>query len=218
MSLTLYLHPLSSYCHKALIALYENAIPFEPHVVNLGDAAERAAFAKVWPFAKFPVLRDSTRSQTVPESTSIIEYLARYHPGAVKLVPDDPDQALQVRAIDRFYDLHIHVPMQKIVGDLLRPADGHDPIGVAQAREQLRTALTIADGDLRGRVWAAGDEFSMADCSAAPPLFFINIMMPLATDFPDVSAYFERLRARPSYARVLREAQPYLQYFPGNPK
>jgi glutathione S-transferase len=218
MSLTLYLHPLSSYCHKALIALYENATPFEPHVVDLGSPAARAEFAKVWPFAKFPVLRDSTRTQTIPESTSIIEYLTRHYPGPLRLVPDDPDKALQVRAADRFYDLHVHLPMQKIVGDLLRPADAHDPIGVKQAREQLRTALHIANENLATRPWAAGDQFSMADCSAAPPLFFINIMMPLAGEFPHVGAYHERLKARPSYARVLQEAQPYLCYFPGHPK
>jgi glutathione S-transferase len=217
MSLTLYLHPLSSFCHKPLIALYENAIAFEPHVVNLGDAGERAAFQKVWRLAKFPVLRDSARSRTIPESTTIIEYLDQQYPGPVKLIPSDPAQALQVRAADRFYDMHIHLPLQKVVGDLLRPADGHDPIGVGQSWDQIKTALSIANEQLANQQWAGADEFSMADCAAGPPLFFINIMMPLGHEFPAVSAYFERLKSRPSYARVLQEAQPYLAMFPGNP-
>jgi len=133
----------------------------------------------------------------------------------VKLLPDDAELALQVRAQDRFYDLHLHEPMQKIVGDKLRPADGHDPIGVDQAWAQLRTALRIAETDLATRHWAAGDQFSMADCAAGPPLFFTNLMMPLAKEFPQVSAYLDRLTKRPSYARVLAEAQPYLSFFPG---
>jgi glutathione S-transferase len=166
--------------------------------------------------AKFPVLRDATRSQTIPESTVIIEYLAQHYAGPVKLIPNDPDLALQVRAADRFYDLHVHDPMQRIVGDKLRPADGHDPIGVEQAWQQLRTALGIANSEMATRRWAIGDQFSMADCAAAPPLFFTNLMMPLANEFPHMSAYLDRLMKRPSYARALAEAQPYLSMFPGN--
>src|SRR5882762_9322549 len=145
MALTLYMHPLASFCHKALIALYENAIAFTPHVVNLGDPLERDNFKKVWPLAKFPVLRDDARDQTIPESTSIIEYLGQHYAGPVRLIPDDPALAAQVRATERFYDLHVHEPMQKVVGDKLRPADGHDPIGVSEARERMRTALRIAE-------------------------------------------------------------------------
>jgi glutathione S-transferase len=215
MSLTLYLHPLSSFCHKVLIALYESSIPFVPHVVNLQDPRVRDEFRKVWPLAKFPVLRDEARSRTVPESTVIIEYLAHHHPGPEKLIPEDGELALQVRATDRFYDLHLHLPMQKVVGDKLRPADGHDPLGVDQAKEQMRTALRIAESEMATRRWAVGEQFSMADCAAAPPLFFTNRMMPLADEFPHVSAYLERLTKRPSYARVLAEAQPYLSMFPG---
>jgi glutathione S-transferase len=216
MALSLYMHPLSSFCHKALIALYENGIAFTPEVVNLGDPLSRENFAKVWPLAKFPVLRDDSRGQTIPESTSIIEYLAQHVPGPVKLLADDDQQrAAQVRATDRFYDLHVHVPMQKIVGDKLRPADGHDPVGVGEAKERLRTALRIAEADMATRRWACGDAFSMADCAAAPPLFFINRMTPLAGEFPHLGAYLERATQRPSYARVLVEAQPYLAMFPG---
>jgi len=215
MALTLYMHPLSSYCHKALIALYENAIAFTPLVVNLGDPAERDNFRQVWPIGKFPVLRDDTRDQTIPESSSIIEYLARHYPGPVELIPDDPELAAQVRATDRFYDLHVHDPLQRIVADKLRPADGHDPIGVSEAKERLRTALRFADREMAGRHWAVGDLFSMADCAAAAPLFFINKMLPLAQEFPHVSAHLERLTKRPSYARALVEAQPYMHFFPG---
>jgi glutathione S-transferase len=217
MSLTLYLHPLSSFCHKVLIALYENATPFEPRVVDLGNPVSRGEFAKIWPLGKFPVLHDATRGRTVPESTTIIEYLNRYYPGSAPMLPADPELALQARAADRFYDLHVHIPMQKIVGDLLRPADGHDPLGVAQAKGQINTALGIAEQELAGRRWAIGEQFSVADCAAAPPLFFLNIMRPLAAEFPNLSAYFERLRARPSFARALAEAQPYLSMFPGHP-
>jgi glutathione S-transferase len=215
MALTLYMHPLSSFCHKVLIALYENAIACTPHVVNLGDPVARDNFKKVWPLAKFPVLRDDAREQTIPESTSIIEYLAQHYPGPVRLIPDDPALAARVRATERFYDLHVHDPMQKIVGDKLRPADGHDPIGVSEARERMRTALRIAEAEMATRRWAAGDLFSMADCAAAPPLFFINKMTPLGAEFPHMSAYLDRLMKRPSYARVLVEAQPYLAMFPG---
>lgn len=212
MALTLYLHPLSSYCHKALIALYENAIAFTPEVVNLGDPASRDNFKKVWPMAKFPVLRDDSRNQVIPESTSIIEYLDRHYPGPVKLLPSDDDLAAQVRATDRFYDLHVHNNMQQIVGDKLRPADGHDPIGLKEAKERLGVALGIAEEQMATRKWACGDVFSMADCAAGPPLFFINKMMPLSKHLEN---YLERLTQRPSYARALREAEPFMQYFPG---
>ena len=212
MALTLYLHPLSSYCHKALIALYENAIAFTPEVVNLGDPASRDNFKKVWPMAKFPVLRDDSRNQVIPESTSIIEYLDRHYPGPVKLLPSDDDLAAQVRATDRFYDLHVHNNMQQIVGDKLRPADGHDPIGLREAKERLAIALGIAEEQMATRKWACGDVFSMADCAAGPPLFFINKMMPLSKHLKN---YLERLTQRPSYARALREAEPFMQYFPG---
>jgi glutathione S-transferase len=215
MALTLYLHPLSSFCHKVLIALYENAIPFVPHTVDLGDPVARDEFKKVWPFAKFPVLRDEARNQTIPESTMIIEYLAQHYPGPVKLIPDDPQAAAQARAADRFYDLNLHLPMQKVVGDELRPAGQRDPLGVDQAKGQMLTALRVADGEMATKRWAAGDHFSMADCAAGPPLFFTNRMLPLADEFPHVSAYLDRLTKRPSYARALAEAQPYMAMFPG---
>jgi glutathione S-transferase len=214
-ALTLYMHPLSSYCHKVLIALYENATPFTACSVDLGDPVARAQFEKVWPIAQFPVLRDEARDRTVPESSVIIEYLGRYYPGPVPLMPEDPERAAQVRAIDRFYDLHIHQHMQKMVGDKLRSPDGRDPVGVAQAEERLRTALRVAESEMAHRRWAAGEQFTMADCAAAPALYYINRMAPLTEEFPCVSAYLDRLTSRPSYARALAEAEPYLARFPG---
>jgi len=212
---TLQMHPLSSYCHKVLIALYENATPFKPHTVDLGDPVAREQFKQLWPIGKFPVLCDERRGQTVPESTTIIEYLSRHYPGPVQLIPEERELAAQVRATDRFYDLHLHEPMTKVVVDKLRPADGHDHIGVEQAQERIRTALGIAEREMADRRWAVGDRFTMADCAAGPPLFFINKMTPLAAGFPHMSAYLQRLVQRPSYVRVLAEAQPYMHMFPG---
>jgi glutathione S-transferase len=211
MALTLYLHPLSSYCHKALIALYETDTPFTPHVVDLGDAGSASAFKTIWPIGKFPVLVDGER--VIPESTGIIEYLAARHPGPADLIP--PDIALDVRALDRFYDLHLHTPMQKIIGDRLRSAETKDALGVEQARAALDTALAIAERQTASRHWAAGEVFTMADCAAAPPLFYIDMVVaPLAARYPNLAAYLGRLRDRPSYARALAEAKPYLDFVP----
>lgn len=214
MPLELYFHPLSSFCQKVLIALYENDTPFERHVVDLGDEASRAAFLKVWQIGKFPVLRDPERGETIPESSIIIEYLAHRHPGRTALVPADPEAAWQTRLRDRFFDLHVDVPMQKIVTDRLRPPGRNDPHGVEHARAQLRTALDLVDRDMAGRVWATGDGFGMADCAAAPALFFADIVAPFGATHPNAAAYLARLARRPSVARTFAEAQPYLAMMP----
>jgi glutathione S-transferase len=212
MTLKLYYHPLSSFCWKALIALYENDTPHEKVLVNLGEEKSRADFLKVWPIGKFPDIEDTARNWTVPESTTIIEYLAQHHPGKSKLVPDDPDTARQVRMRDRFFDNYIHIQMQKITGDRRRPADAKDPTGVAEARAQMRTAYAVIEADI-GDAWAMGKAYSMADVSASPALYYGHLVEPL-TDFPRILAYLERLKARPSFARTLKEAEPYFQYFP----
>jgi glutathione S-transferase len=212
--LTLHFHPLSSFCHKALIALYENDTPFTPNIVNLQDEGERNALLKLWPVGKFPMLQDSARDRVVPESSIIIEYLDQYYPGKTKFIPADPDAARQMRLRDRYFDLHIHAHMQKIVGDRLRPADKKDPYGVADARERMGRALVALDKQLPGKTWIMGEDFTMADCAAAPALFYADRLAPLATDYPNVTAYLDRLKARPSYARALKEAEPYFQYFP----
>lgn len=212
MPLTLYYHPLSSFCWKALIALYESDIPFERRLVNLGDPADRAAFEAVWPLAKFPVLRDDTRGKTIPESTIIIDYLAQTSPSAEPLVPSDPDLALQAHLIDRLIDNYIHMPLQQVVADRLRPQGQHDPFGVEKARAQIRSGYDLIAPMLVGP-WAMGETFTLADCAALPALFYADYAVSLA-DWPELNAYLGRLKARPSVARVLAEAEPFFQYFP----
>jgi glutathione S-transferase len=214
MSLTLYYHPLSSFCWKTLIALYENGTPFTPNSVDLGNEAERNALLKLWPIGKFPVLQDDARKQVVPETSIIIEYLDRHYPGKVRFIPDDPDLAWQTRLRDRFYDLYVHLPMQKIVGDRLRPEGRWDPQGVEQARAQLRTSYAMIEQQMATGTWAMGEAFGLADCAAAPCLFYGNLVEPFGNGHRNLSAYFERLKARPSFARVLQEAEPYFKMFP----
>jgi len=214
MPYTLYYHPLSSYCQKVVVALYESGTPFTPKLVNLGDAADRAAFVKLWPIGKFPVLRDEDRGLTIPESTIIIEHLAQNHSTAAALVPSDPGLALRVRAQDRFFDLHLHNQMQAIVGDRLRPADSKDPLGVAQARAKLGTAYDVIERDMASKTWAVGENFTMADCAAAPALFYANLVQPFGATHPHLAGYFARLSERPSFKRVVEEAKPYFKFFP----
>jgi glutathione S-transferase len=159
------------------------------------------------------VLRDRAKDQVIPESTVIIEYLAAHHPGPIELVPRDADLAWQTRLADRFYDLEVNVPMQKIVGDRLRPAGKADPYGVDRARAQLRIAYELIDRDMRERTWAMGDAFTLADCAAAPALYYANLVMPLDAR-PNAKAYLERLMTRPSFARAVEEAGPYRRLFP----
>ncbi|RWL80494.1 MAG: glutathione S-transferase family protein [Mesorhizobium sp.] len=216
MSLTFHFHPLASFCWKPLIAFYENDTPFNPVIVDLGDQASRAAFLKVSPTGKMPALRDDARERTLLESTIIIEYLAAHYPGPVTLVPTDIDLALQVRQADRFYDFYVQAPMQKIVGDRLRPKKQTDPFGVEESRAQLRNAYDIVEKEMQEKIWAVGDTFTMADCSASPALFYANKVEPFGDRFPTLKRYHDRLLARPSFARVVEEAQPYFKFFPYN--
>jgi glutathione S-transferase len=214
MSLTLYFHPLSSFCHKVLIALYENGTPFEGKVVDLMNEDARADFQKIWLVGKFPVLRIEEEDRTIPESSIIIEYLDQHHPGATRFIPGDPDLARQMRFRDRFYDLHLHMPMQKVVTDKLRPQGKSDPHGVGLARKQIATSLGLIERDMAHKTWAMGDTFTMADCAAGPPLFYINMLEPFGETHPNTAAYLQRLIERPSYARALEEAQPYFAMVP----
>jgi glutathione S-transferase len=213
VSLELHLHPLSSFCQKVLMAFYENDTPFTPHLVDFGDEASAAAFRAVWPVAKIPVLRDHARGRTIPESSIIIEYIAHHHPGPTRLIPQDPEQALEARLHDRFFDLHIAAPMQKIVTDRVRPPGQRDPFGVQQAQALLATAYAVLDREMAGKTWALGDAFGIADCAAAPALFYANWVLPFG-DRPNVAAYFRRLLERPSFARAVAEAKPYRSSFP----
>jgi len=213
-SLTLHFHPLSSFCHKVLIALYENDTPFTANLVNLRDEDQRNELRKLWPIGKFPVLQDHAHDWSVAESSIIIDYLDEHYPGKTRLVPADRDVARQVRFRDRFFDLYIHLPVQKIVGDRLRPADKKDAHGVEEARTQMLAALAMVEQSMAKNTWATGETFSMADCAAAPALFYAEKVMPFSTTHPNAAAYLERLKERPSYARTLREAEPYFKYFP----
>jgi glutathione S-transferase len=214
MALTLYLHPLASFCHKVLIALYEAGTPFKPEIVDLGDPAEHARYLDVWPVGKIPVLHDSARDKTVPETSVIIEYLDRHYPGKVPMIPRGDDEALEARLWDRFFDLYVQVPMQKIVTDTLRASGENDCRGVADAQAALAVAYDLAERHFKDRLYAAGEGFSIADCAAAPALFYAGIVAPFDGTHPHLSAYFERLLQRPSFQRVLDEARPYFPLFP----
>ena len=211
--LTLYYHPLSSFCWKALIALYENETPFTPVMVDLGNETERAALLKLWPIGKFPVLRDDAKDRILPESSIIIEYLDSEYPGATRFIPAEAKAALQTRLRDRFYDLYVHLPMQKVVGDRLRPAEAKDPHGVDEAKARIESCYGMIDKELAGKTWAMGEVFGLADCAAAPALFYANKVLPFGAHH-NVAAYLDRLKARPSFARVLKEAEPYFNMFP----
>lgn len=214
MSLHLYFHPFSSFCQKALIALYENDIAFEPHIIDLGNEASAAAFRKIWPIGKFPVLRDEANGRTIPEATIIVEYLEQHFAGKSRLLPQDPDSARETRMWDRFYDLYVNVPVGKIVVDRLRPPGKSDPQGVEEARKLLRTACDMIDAHMVQKTWAMGDAFTLADCAAGPALYYANLLMPLADAHKNVAAYLARLTRRPSFARAIREAEPYRAFFP----
>ena len=214
MSLILYYHPLSSFCHKVLIAFDDTGVEFDGRIVNLGDAESSAELRSRWPLAKFPLLRDPQRDLDLPESSIIIEYLDRFAPESRRMLPTDPDQALEARLWDRFFDLHVQQPLQKIVGDRIRKPEDSDPKGVADARAALVVAYGIAERRMQGREWAAGERFGMADCAAAPALFYASILVPIADEQRALSGYFERLVARPSVVRVIEQAQPYFKYFP----
>jgi glutathione S-transferase len=212
--LELYFHPLSSYCQKALIALYENDTPFRPHHIDLGNPASRAELTKLWPIGKFPVLHDHAKDRVVPEATIIVEYLADNYPGRTRLVPVDSTLARQTRLGDRFYDLYVNDMLGKVYGDRMRPEGKNDHHGVADAKTRLACALGMVDQQMEGKTWAIGDAFSMADCAAAPALTYANLLMPLAAAHKNAAKYLDRLRARPSFARVLAEAEPYLGLLP----
>lgn len=214
MSLILYFHPLASYCHKVLLALYENETAFEGRIVDLADQAASAEFFAVWPLGKMPVLRDSYRDRTVPETSIIIEYLDRHYPGLAPLMPGDPELRLQARLWDRFFDLYVSTPMAKIVTDRIRPGGQNDPFGVEEAKAMLQAAYSMIERQTTDNRWAIGDAFSIADCAAAPALFYAEAVLPFSQNHARVAAYFDRLSARPSFQRTIEAARPYFDLFP----
>ena len=211
--LALYGHPFSSYTQKVLTALYENGTPFE--LRNLDPAApgnHAPEWLRRWPLAKFPLLVDG--DHTVVESSIVIEHLQMAHPGPVQLIPADPAAALQVRFMDRFFDLHVMAPVQHAVnaaltGDLAKRVDG-----VAWAADKLEKAYAWLEGEWARRTWAADDGFTMADCAAAPALFYADWTHPIAASYPLLRAYRARLLARPSFAQAVEGGRPYRHYFP----
>lgn len=212
MTLTLYAHPFSSYCQKVLVALYENATPFNLRMMEFGDESMVAELAALWPMKRMPVLVDD--GHAVAEATIIIEHLSLHHPGPVRLIPEHPKDALGVRFLDRFFDNYVMTPMQRIVFNHIRPPENRDRQTDDDARAMLAAAYRWLDSQLDGREWAAGDVFTLADCAAAPSLFYADWVHPIEADYPRLQAYRRRLLARPSFARAVNEARPYRAFFP----
>lgn len=210
MTLELFAHPFSSYCQKALIALYENDIPFTYRMME--DPGVGAELASLWPIKRFPILRENGR--IVIETTIIIEYLQLHHPGPVKLIPDDPDLAVEARMLDRFFDNYVMTPQGKFVFDALRPPEGRDPLGVEEARKMLDTSYAWLDRRMNGRTWVVGDRFTLADCAAAPSLFYADWTHRIPEEYEHLAAYRARLLGRPSFARAVDEARRFRHYFP----
>jgi glutathione S-transferase len=208
----LYAHPFSSYCQKVIVALYENETPFTLRRLDFDDPVVVAEFAALWPIMRMPILIDG--GQTIMESSIIIEHLMLHHPGAARLIPADPAAALEVRMMDRFFDNYVMTPMQKVVFDHIRPEADRDPYGVAEARAMLDKAYAWLDGVVAEHTWAAGREFSLADCAAAPSLFYADWVHPIPDACPHVRAYRARLLARPSVTRAVDEARPFRHFFP----
>jgi glutathione S-transferase len=210
MSLTLYSHPFSSYSQKVLVALWEREIPFTyRHLEEPGANEELAA---LWPMKRFPVLVDDGR--TIAESSIIIEHLDLHHGTAARMLPDDPDAALEVRFMDRFFDQYVMTEMQKPVFEALRTEGARKDAALAEAGQALDAAYAWLEARLDGRTWAAGEAFTLADCAAAPSLFYADWVRQIGPDFPRLRAYRARLLARPSFARAVEEGRPYRAYFP----
>jgi glutathione S-transferase len=209
----LYYHPLSSYSQKVVTAFHEKGLAFEPAIVSMMDPAAKAEYKKVHPLGKLPLLIDEKKNnRIVPESSIIIEYIDRHYAGGTKLIPDDPDLARQARFKDRMMDLYVNDPMAKIFFDGMLPEGQRDPHGVTKAKETLDTIFNVIDKDLEGKTWALGDTFTMADCAAAPALAYSSMVHPFAA-YKNLTAYANRLRERPSFAKVLKEAEPHMAAF-----
>ncbi|QUT05855.1 glutathione S-transferase family protein [Sphingobium phenoxybenzoativorans] len=213
--LTLFYHPLSSYCWKVLIAFYENGTAFTPYQVDHDRPESGAALRAAWPMERFPVLRDDSHDVTLPESSAIIEYLSVRYPGGFAAIPAGFDDAMEARVMDRLFDNHVMTGMQTVVFNSLRPEDAKDEYGADQARAMLRKTYAMLEERIAGRTWAAGEAFTLADCAAMPSLWYADKVAPFRGDHPVLAAYLDRLEARPSVQRVLKEAEPYFALFPG---
>ena len=205
----LYAHPFSSYSQKALIALYANATPFEYR--NVEEPSANTELASLWALKRFPILVDEDR--TILEATTVIEYLQVRHPGPVRFIPDG-HRSIEVRMLDRIFDNYVMTPVQKIVGDALRPAADRDAYGVTEARGVLDRIYVWLDERLAGRAWGAGEAFTLVDCAAAPSLFYADWAHEIPSTHRNLRAYRARLLAHPPVARAVDEARPYRSYFP----
>jgi len=212
MTLQLFGHPFSSYTQKALIAFYENDIPFTFRMLAPDEPANGEEFARLWPIKRFPILVDEGR--TILEASTIIEYLQVRHPGPVRLIPDDPEAAVEVRMLDRVFDNYVMTPQGKCVFNAIRPEAHRDPYGVNEAHAMLDTAYAWLNARMAGREWAVGDAFSLADCAAAPSLFYADWTHRIPAELEHLHAYRARLLARPSFARAVDGGRPYRHFFP----
>jgi len=210
MTIELFAHPFSSYCQKALIAFYENDVPFSYRMME--DPGVGEEFAALWPMKRFPILRENGR--VVLEASIIIEHLHVHHRGPVALIPDDAGLAVEVRMLDRFFDNYVMTPQGKFVFDALRPEGARDPHGVEEARRMLDTSYAWLDQRMAGRTWAVGETFTLADCAAAPSLFYADWTCRIPERYGHLLAYRARLLQRPSFARAVDEARRFRHYFP----
>ena len=213
MALTLYAHPFSSYSQKALIALYETGAPFRLRLLDSADPSAMAELSEFWPLRKFPALADGDRR--IVEATAIVEYVDGRYPGPARLISGDFDTAIEQRMMDRVFDNYVMTPVQTQVFDRIRPPADRDAFGLGLAREQLATAYRWIDARMADRTWAAGETFSLADCAAAPALFYADWVQPIGEELASLRAYRARLLARPSVRRAVDEARPYRHLFPG---
>lgn len=214
--LKLFYHPLSSYSWKALIALYENGTAFTPFEVEFGNPNAQAALKAAWPMERFPVLEDHARGAILPESSVVIEYVSLHYPGNFDPIPENADAAIETRLMDRIFDNFVMTPMQTVVFGRIRPDGKRDFFVEEQARAGLAKVYDLIEGRIDGRQWAAGDAFTLADCAGAPSLYYADKIVPFRASHPVLAAYIGRLEARPSFARVLKEAAPYAHMFPSD--
>ncbi|WP_108958160.1 glutathione S-transferase family protein [Leptospira ellinghausenii] len=213
-NLLLYFHPLASFCHKVLIALYENGTEFEPRFVDLLEEESRSELFAYWPVGKIPLLRDRLRNQIIPETSVIIEYISEFYPGTANLLPSLPQESIEVRLWDRFFDLYISDSVQKIVLDRIRTEGQKDPFGVERAYERLPVAYGMLEKQLDTKNYIVSDHFTMADCSAVPALFYSDTLLSFRNGYPKLTNYFERLLEKSSVKRTLDEAEPYFHMYP----
>ena len=199
----LYYNQLSTYSQKVLLAFYEKGVDFDGQVIDIGNDEHWADLAAVYPIAKIPLLRVS-EDHLIPESNIIIEYLEGHYVQGARLIPQDGDQARQVRFMDRMNDLYLNNSMITLYF-----SDNYTEAQQEKARQYLDISYRHLNDILANNTWLAGEDFTMADCSCIPPLFYLQKLYPYH-EYPHLVAYFERARQRPSYQRVLENAMPVL--------